>query len=254
MNSSNEKKHWLSYANLSDTYERKARFAPALLSVVMLIPAALAFGIPLWDWVKVVVAGVGVGAVIALGLSHLASALGNRVQRQLWPRWPHDAPTHLWLNPDDSSRSGQQKKQWYAAIESLTGLQVKGRKKGDSVEAVINDAVSQLRNRLWKSDVAERLAMHNADFGFARNLCGLRVVWIPATAIGALACWAGVYFMEINIGWAIAATIVSILALLLGTLVLPAFVRQKAEHYADSFFAAVLALNSQQTEEAAEES
>ncbi len=58
MTDNKENKYWLSYANLSDTYERKARFAPALLSVVILIPAALAFGGPLWDWVKVVVAGM----------------------------------------------------------------------------------------------------------------------------------------------------------------------------------------------------
>ena len=248
MNSSTENKHWLSYANLSDAYERKARFAPALLSVVMLIPAAMAFGIPLWDWVKVVVAGVGVGSAIALGLSHLASAFGNRLQRKLWPRWPYDAPTHVWLHPEDSSRSEQQKKQWYAAVERLTGLQVKGRKKGESVEAVINDAISQLRNRLWKSDVSTRLEIHNADFGFARNFCGLRVVWIPATATAALACWLGVFFVEINMGWAIAATIVAVAAFLLGTFVLPAYVRQKADQYADSFFAAVLSLDSKTSE------
>lgn len=245
-----DKKSWLSYANLSDAYERKARLAPALISLAMLLPAAIAFGLELGDWLSVVVTGVGLGAAIALGLSQLASAMGNRLQNKLWPRWPHDSPTNVWLHPGDASRSQQQKEQWYAAIKRLTGLDIQAESETGALEACINDAVSQLRNRLWKSNVAERLAIHNADFGFARNFCGMYLVWLPATILAAVSCWIGVKFTLANFGWSIGASIVAVVAILLAVSVLRPFVKQKAQQYADSFFSAVLALNEQSKSEA----
>jgi len=234
---------WLSYVNLSDAYELKARLIPALLSVAMLLPAAIAFGVELGDWLGVIFTGVGLGAAVALGLSHLASAMGNRLQRKLWPRWPYDAPTHAWLRVDDNSRSQQQKEQWYKAIKRITELDIKDEDDQADFEAVTNDAISQLRNRLWKSKVAERVVIHNTDFGFARNFCGMHLVWLPATLLAAVLCWIGVYLAQASVPWAIGASIMALIAILLSTFVLPNYVRQKAEQYADSFFSAVLALD-----------
>jgi len=241
---------WLSVVNLSDPYERKARLAPALLCVVMMLPSAIAFGIELGNWISVVATGLGLGAAIALGMSHLASAMGNRFQRKLWPRWPHDSPTNEWLDANDTSRSQQQKAQWYAAVQRLTGLDIAA----DSVnsEAVINDAVSQLRNQLWKSSVADRLRTHNMDFGFARNFSGMHLIWVPATTLGAIACWIGVYTQRVEIMWAVIATVLAVFAVLISRFILPQYVHRKAEHYADSFFAAVLTMNSERQTAAAE--
>ena len=81
-------KAWLSYTNLSDHYERKTRFLPAVLSVLPLLPMSAALGGPFLEWVELLLGGGGLGAVVAVGLSHTASAMGNRLQEKLWPRWP----------------------------------------------------------------------------------------------------------------------------------------------------------------------
>src|SRR3954471_9085800 len=109
-------KGWLRYVNLSDPYERKARFLPAALSLLPLVPLSASMGAPFLDWMKILVGGVGLGAIVAVALSHAASACGNRLQESLWPAWPHDSPTNLWLRPDTRSVSSQQKTRWYQAI------------------------------------------------------------------------------------------------------------------------------------------
>ncbi len=148
-----EMQTWLSYANLSDHYERKARFLPGLISVLFLLPVSSAFGVPFAGLAETVAVGMGTTAAVAVGLSHLASAAGNRFQERLWPRWPYDSPTNQWLLPDDKSRSEQQKSIWYAAIKRLTGLDIIVNKNlgNDEIERIINDAVSTLRYRLWNS-------------------------------------------------------------------------------------------------------
>jgi hypothetical protein len=242
---SSTSKSFLQYFNMSDHYERKARFVPALLTIATFLPAAFVLGLPLYDWLTVVIAGVGLGAVFAVGLSHLASAMGNRYQSTLWPRWPHDSPTNRWLHPSDASRSTQQKDLWCASILCLTGLDIAAVPPDQSgeVEAVINDAVAQVRNLLWKSPCADRLRLHNADYGFARNVAGLSPLWITGCVLSSLATWIAFVVGTTNIGWPLVTTALAVGSILLAVFVLPAFVRTKANFYAESFFAAAVSLD-----------
>jgi len=229
---------WLSYANLSDHYERKARFLPAVLCVLPLLPASAAWGGPVLEWVKLVLGGAGIGAVVAVGLSHVASAMGNRVQEKLWPRWPHDSPTNRWLHPDEKRTSAQQRALWYGAAKRLVGIDIAAAvAAGEDVEAAINDATSALRNLFWKRPEAERLRMHNVDYGFARNLTGMRPIWIAFLVASAIACWMA--FLANGQGallWAIVASILALVLVPVGIWVLPGYVRTKATYYAESFF------------------
>ena len=234
---------WLSYLNLSDSYERRARFLPAVLSLLILIPLTPALGVPILGWVNTLLGGSGIAAILAVGLSHIASAFGNRLQRQLWSRWPHDSPTNRWLAPDDKSRSTQQKHQWYDAIKNMTGLDIQSAVSttdSTDLEPLINDAVTQLRNLLWKSAFTERLNIHNSDYGFARNLTGLRPVWVSFSVLSVVACWIRFYITRQDLLWPITSTVLMLIAILLAYLILPAYVRQRAHHYAETFFSAVL--------------
>jgi len=158
-------KSFLNYFNLSDEYERKARFFPAVLSVALFLPGAISLGLPMMNWVLLLLTGTGISAVVAVGLSHLASAMGNRLQDKMWPRWPHDSPTHRRLYPNDPSCSRQQREQWYMLIKDLTSLDIAAVAKENraETETIINDAINQIRIRLWKSPLAERLRIHNMD-------------------------------------------------------------------------------------------
>lgn len=235
----------LGFLNLSDYYERKARFLPGLLSVAFLLPLALAAGVPLENWLMGLSVGAGLSAALAVGVSHLASAMGNKLQGKLWPRWPHDSPTNQWLHPNDTARSNQQKQNWYAAIKRLTNLDIPAAAASGEgeLEAVINDAVSAFRSRLWKTEHGERVSIHNADYGFARNFAGLSPLWLIFSGLSCVGCWTVYTFFGGPLVWGLIATGVLIFSVLLAFVVLPPYVRQKAKHYAESFFAAVIALD-----------
>ena len=227
-------KSFLSIVNLSDAYEIKARFLPSVITLLFLLPASTAYGGPLNNLIGVLLGGVGGGAVMAVFMSHLASAAGNRLQRILWPQWPLDSPTNLWLNPADSTVSSQQKETWYAAIKRLTGLDIPGASQGE-VETVINDAVTDLRYQFIKSEHAQRLQVHNTDYGFARNFTGLKVVWITFSLLSCIGCWAIYFNNNGHLQSCIISTAIMVFALLLARF-LPVYVRQKADQYSKSFY------------------
>jgi len=243
MSGEDNKSTVLSFFNLSDEYERKARFLPAVLTILVLVPVAMAFGVPLIQWVTTLLAGVGLGAVLAVGISHVASAMGNRLQRALWPNWPHDAPTHRWLHPVDPTRSRQQKEQWYAAIQRLTGLDIAATAAaGDNAEVdrVINDAVTAIRTKLWKAPESDLVRVRNLEYGYARNLTGLRPLWLAGAMTSCVGCWVAYAWVGGSVLWAVVSTALVVALPLLAFFVLPGYVRQKADYYAESLFGALM--------------
>ncbi len=234
----------LSYANLSDQYERKTRFLPAVLCALSLLPVSAALGGPVMEWLKLVLGGAGIGAVMAVGLSHVASAMGNRLQEKLWPRWPLDSPTNRRLHPEGDA-SAQQRSLWHGSVKRLVGIDIEAAvAAGENVEAAINDATAALRNLFWKRPEAERLQMHNVDFGFARNLTGMRPIWMTLLVASAAACW--VVFLTIDRGallWAVVSSVLAVILVPVGIWVLPGYVRTKANYYAESFFATLAAVD-----------
>lgn len=249
-NENNNKKSPLSFFSLSDEYERKARFFPAILTIIFFLPAAFALGVPLIDWLTIVLTGVGISSIIAIGLSHLASAFGNRFQKILWPNWPYDSPTNMRLHPSNSIISIQQKQQWYAIIYKLTSLNVSSIpiENNDEIETTINDAVTQIRTRVWKLPIADRLRLHNIDYGFARNLAGFRIVWLSGSTIVSIICWVAFFKMKANLNWCIISSLIAIIAYPLAFFILPDYVRIKANHYADSFFDVLKSLYREEIE------
>lgn len=234
---------WLSYFNLSDEYERRARFLPAVLSLLPLTPLVMSVGLDAFGLIGALLAGTGIAAVLSVGLSHMASACGNRLQRSIWPRWPHDSPTNLWLRPSNTHLSQQQKKLLYDSIKRLTALDIEAVREGkdnQQIELVINDAVARLRNRLWGTKEASRLRIHNIDYGFTRNLTGLRPVWITLAALSFVVCWVA-YFKSVgSLGLAVFSLAAGIIALILAYPILPKYTQETANRYAESFLSAIL--------------
>ena len=237
-------KTWLSYTNLSDNYERKARFLPAVLSVLPLLPISAGLGL-FSEWEKLLLGGAGISAVVAVGLSHTASAMGNRLQVKLWPRWPHDSPTNRWLHPSEARTSKQQRELWYSATRRLVGIDIGvAVTSGKEVEATINDAVFNLRNLFSERPDAKRLRMHNVDYGFARNLTGMRPIWVAFVLLSTTACWF-VHFVTSKdvLMWAIVSTLLALMLVPLAFCFLPSYVRTKATYYAESFFGTLTAVD-----------
>ena len=239
----------LSLPRLADRYEIKARLIPALLSCSVAIPSIaslISLGMP--NWIANIPAGGAVFAVLAVGLSYGSSLAGRKYEAKLWPRWPYDAPTNVWLQPDNSLRSTVQKRIWYGAIERLTGLDIAQAAVGDdkqNLESVINDAVVALRPQFRAArhlEEGRQLAIHNENYGLVRNLTGLRPIWFTASIISAIVSWASYFALGTWLGWGILAAIVLALVILL-FFNLPMYVRQCADRYAEGFFGVLMALD-----------
>ena len=241
---------WLSYINLSDKYEIKARFFPGILTILVALPGLTAFSAAYLDGFNVILSGVGIGAILAVFISHLASAFGNRIQKRFWPRWPHDSPTNQYLHPDNKLRSAQQKSIWYGAIKRLAGIDIElavQQNDEEALEASINDATSRLRYLLREISYADRLEIHNADYGFARNLTGLRPLWLTLAAGSSLACWVAYFRLDGRIDLCLYSTVILLVALPLAFNILPAYVRDRANHYAESLFGAMMELDAEES-------
>ena len=113
----------------------------------------------------------------------------------------------------------------------------------DGLRMTFNGAGKALRNRVWRSPEAESVQLHNVDYSFARNITGLRPVWMTFALSSLVGCWYAYIWDSGAILWAIVSTILAVGALAMAT-VLPAYVRKKAHYYAESFFGAVVALNA----------
>jgi hypothetical protein len=230
----------LRFLSIENPYRRVARFYPALATIALLLPAAIMLGIPLSGWMIAMSSGGGfVVATAAVGLvSHLASAAGNRVQSELYPRWPCDSPTHLRLHPKDQTSSKQQKEKWYAAIERLCGISIRSvADDHEEAERAINDAVSMLRTKVFFGNkLAERLDMHNADYGQVRNFAGLRPVWLLTSFASVAVCWITFAVRQEHLAFPATALFVGCL---FAAVVIKPYVRQTARHYADSSFGAL---------------
>ena len=234
----------LNLLKLTDRYERKARLLPALLSSLVVLPIVAALSPSILGWVRSLSIGGGFVALGAVGLAYAASAAGRHYEQRLWPRWPHDAPTHCWLHPDDTHCSQEQKQFWYKAIKLLVELDIPiVATQGDTkeLERVINDAVRALRHQFRLTNLDGLLATHNEDYGFVRNLGGLRLFWMPAAGMSTLVTWGAYLTTETGLIWGIVASVVQVITLAL-LFILPSYVRQRAERYAESFFGTLTAL------------
>ena len=229
----------LDFLKLTDRYERKARLLPALLAVLVVAPGAVAvLSSAQLGWLTNLLAGGGIATACPVGLAYVASAAGRNYELKIWPRWPYDAPTNRWLNPNDTTCSRQQKLLWYEAIQRITGIDILSvAAKGDQEELdrVINDVVRTLRAFFRGKEGQSLLVIQNEDYGFARNLAGLWLVWLPLSIGSVVAAWLGYAIAGTGFFWGLMATVVLLVCLVL-LRALPGYVRQRADRYAESFF------------------
>lgn len=230
---------FLQFFSLSDRYERKARLLPGLLLAAVPTLTAGAILHELTAWYTAASSTVGFALLAAIVLGQLARARGRRAEDLLWKSWG-GPPTTRWLRPWDGTCSDQQKAKWRGAIKRITGLSLPASlPQGgiqDDVDRQIGDATRQLRYAIRGRPEASILATHNEDYGFARNLYGVRWFWVALALVSLAACGVAVAFgLRPYLGLAVAAafTVGSILI----ARELPDYVRRCADRYAESLFA-----------------
>lgn len=179
----------LQFLKIADSYERKARFFPALIVVLPIVVFAMSLRLPDEGWLTKLLATGGAGGALVVALAHMASAAGNRFGDAFWKK-RGGLPTVRWLRTADADHSSQQKQQWYAAIKKLTGLDIPAAVTAQPREedAIISDAIRQLRNQIRGKPAAKMVDKHNEEYGFVRNLAGLRWVMLASSLLGVGGC------------------------------------------------------------------
>jgi hypothetical protein len=227
---------------LSDRYERKARLLPGLLVAAGPALTGGALIQELAAWYTAWGTAIGVEFLAAVVLGHYARSRGRAVEESLWESWG-GAPTIRWLRPDDQSCSSQQKSLWREAIKRHTGISLpatvpeNATEKG--VDQEIAEATRQLRYVLRGKPNAEILQSHNEDYGFARNLYGVRFLWVALAAICVAVCAISFAFgMRPFAAIAIALVVLAVSVLVAWEL--PVYVRRCADRYAESLFAVAM--------------
>jgi hypothetical protein len=231
----------LQLLNITDRYERKARLLPALIVALPLAIAAGTAGAMTADWYSALGFGALMEGVVGVGLAHLARIPGTRLETKLCRKWG-GLPTRRWLRPADTTCSDPQKSRWRGAIRTLTGLTLPatpGTKSEADIDKLIDDAVRQLRHRLRDDPAAGMVRTHNEDYGFARNLAGLRWVWLIFSLTGAAVCG---FAFSAGHGQpvALAASGVLVLVSAASVFTLPGYVCHCADRYAEALLAAAV--------------
>ncbi len=233
----------LDLLSLSDRYERKARLVPGLITAVVFLPAIAVLSSEAFGFVTSLSLVGAIGVMGGFLLAYLASAFGRAYELRIWPRRPHDLPTNRWLHPSDETVSRQQKEHWYRTIKEQLGLDIPAAAAPGEAEQdrVINDAVRALRDKFRDVPTSRLLQVHNEDYGFVRNLTGLRIIWLPAAMVSLFLTWAAYVASDAPLVWAIAATGIFAIAAVCHV-VLPPYVVDRSNRYAESFFGALSTL------------
>ncbi len=236
----------LSRFNLGDDYEVQARVLPAMLVVLPVAVLVAQIGMAKGNWLAMIGWGAGLEVVLSVLVSKVAHALGARLQTRLENKWS-GLPTHTWLRPTDESHSEQQRKVWWKALLTLTGLDIaKAAFESDTAEIdrVIADTVMIARNKIKGNKKAALMQKYNITFGFARNLAGMR--WL--TFVICLVCFGLSAWGNLRWGFETSGTIIQLLFLVIAAVyfwLANGYVRHCAVRYAEFFFTAVTSIAGQ---------
>lgn len=224
----------LQFLRIADSYERRARFFPAFIVVLPIIVFAMSLRLPDDGWVKKILITGGAGSALVVALAHMASAAGNRFGDAFWKK-RNGLPTVRWLRVSDTDHSSQQKQQWYENIKRLTGLDIQEAvaTKPHEEDAIITDGIRQLRYQIRGKAMAKMVDKHNEEYGFARNLAGLRWLMLGSAIVATLGCgFAWRFDRGSVIGCIIAGCLLVYAAVMFFWL--PSYVGRAGERYAES--------------------
>ena len=234
-----------------DRYTWRARVLPVYLTAA---PAVLAIAATLPEGLNLPLGGASAVVFVPLSyfLSQIASDFGKRLEPALWKSWG-GPPTTRFLRHDNDEFNPATRERVHERLRSL-GLDIPttDQEKADRPESLelYASAIDELRRLTRDTDRFPLVYKGNAEYGFRRNLLGLKTVGVTLT----LAAIAG-------IGWAVLhewravgvlAPVPAVISLLTACILLawlvgvrPASVRITADRYARYLLEAALDLDPQ---------
>lgn len=174
-----------------DTYGLRARVAPVF---IVLIPAILA--IAAWTPGALSLEVGGAATVVGVGLATLVAQfgrdLGKRKEPVLWRSWG-GPPTTRFLRHGDKSFNTVLRARYHSRLRELQpnlGLPTADEEKAspERADEIYGAATRYLITRTRDTRKFPLVFRENVNYGFRRNLWGLRPFGIAVSALGTSAC------------------------------------------------------------------
>jgi hypothetical protein len=226
-----------------DAYTTRARLAPAALAA---LPALALLGGGLLAPSQAARLGTTTVAAVLLLASQLSRDAGRRLQPGLWESWG-GPPTVTRLRHRGAS-DARRVERLLGRVEAALGARLPTESEEsadpDRADAEYEDAVADLRNRTRDRSRFPLVFEEYANYGFRRNLLGLRA-WAIAVALAVLGTCAVAYALSDGTAaervraWGWPAGVAIVAAGVWWRAITPAWVRLTADAYADRLFEAL---------------
>jgi hypothetical protein len=218
-----------------DYYELRARVAPGLVLGLPVL-ATFVYAAPALIELKHLAAGSLCAFSLIYALGQVARARGGAIEGKLWSGWG-GPPSTRFLRTTDSYFGPELKEKIRTAVLKTFSLQLprkEDEKNTPASDRQIDDAFKLVRDFLRATDPRGLWFDHMVEYGFARNLLGMRVPWLILSLSALLVCLAlGGHRGDSSSACPTAICALSVLAAIyLGWFVLPGATKRIAETYA----------------------
>jgi hypothetical protein len=229
---------------LLDSYSRRARLAPVLIAMLPAVALAVGGAFAAQYVARLVALVVGAAGVV---LCALVRDAGRRAQTRLWQEWD-GSPTLRRLR-FRGSNSPDRVSRLHARLDAQLPTAAEEAADRDAADERYDEAVADLRQLTRAGEAYQVLASENADYGFRRNLYGIRPFALVVAATSGLVA---LVILLISSGtleqrglrWGPGLLIAVASMVLHWRVVSSAWVRLAGERYADRLFEAARSVGS----------
>jgi hypothetical protein len=227
-----------------DTYNRRARLYPAFLAV---LPAAV-FVVLLWKNSPLQALGpvlVAVGGLFFL--ANFVRTLGRRLEARLIAQWDGLPTTHLLRHRE--TKNPVQLGRWHTKLSRVTGIDMPSKEdEAANPSAADNTYIAATRALIPlvrdAPDDFPRVQEENVNYGFRRNLLGLKPIGLTLVSVCLVIDIAVAVFGAISVQLAVTAGIQLLVLLMWLVFVNATWVFEAGQTYAERLFEALEKLDT----------
>jgi len=179
----------------ADTYDIKARYAPGL---IVALPFLITFWTCFHDEAKALSGPMG--GIISIIVWYLMSVsvrfCGKRIEKSLWMCWG-GAPSSILVSWSDERLGDDLKAKYHKMVASFLGMPMPARVSQDAGSPeglhLIDQAFERIKGILRQYDKNGLWSIANAEYGFAKNLYGSRLLWLSICILMTAICAISIY-------------------------------------------------------------
>jgi hypothetical protein len=187
------------FLSLFDSYNRAARLYPALLTLFPVLIATLAwFPALITSNIGATLITIASSCGILFALSVFARSRGRSIEDGLLKKWG-GWPTTIWLRHSDVNLTGPTKRRYHAALSRLVPrLRLPSaeseRRNRRAADERYRSAVEWLKEQTRDSKRFPLVLKENTEYGFRRNMRGMRRYAISALLLAFAASATGLFY------------------------------------------------------------